>query len=321
MTLEQFANRVENAAHEYFGSRVQITSQKIMKNNGVELMGLIFMEKENDVAAAVYLDGYYEEYEKGMPLGEIIRRLIASYENNRPEERLQLDFFRDYGQVRTRLACRLINLEKNRELLEQVPHQVWLDLAVVPCCILLGDELGCACILIRYEHMKQWKIDEERLLEEAKANMQQVLRLEYTPMTNFFCEMLRQAAEEQLPEAEPGKEKEREALLDTFEGLLNGKRKTDGKEIIILSNIQHFYGASALLYPEALDLLEREKKNFFILPSSVHEVLLLADTGKESRLDLYRMVQEVNEKNVPQEEFLSDNVYYYDRAEKRVRIL
>ena len=126
MTLEQFVNKVRNAACAYFGDGLTITAQKIMKNNGVELTGLIFMERGRDIAATIYLDSYYEEYEEGMPLGEIVRKIIQAYEEHRPMEKLDLDFFRDYGQVRPRLACRLVNLEKNRELLEQVPHQVWL---------------------------------------------------------------------------------------------------------------------------------------------------------------------------------------------------
>ena len=84
--------------------------------------------------------------------------------------------------------------------------------------------------------------------------------------------------------------------------------------MFILSNAQHFYGASVLLYPDVLRTLAGRKKGFFILPSSVHEVLLLADTGRESRFELYQMVNEVNE-------FLSDNVYYFGREEGRIRIL
>ncbi len=321
MTLEQFVNKVRNAVCAYFGNGLRITVQKIMKNNSVELTGLIFMEKGSDIAATIYLDSYYAEYEEGMPFGEIIRKIIRAYEEHRPAEKLDLEFFRDYERVRGRLACRLVNLEKNRELLGQVPHQVWLDLAVVPCCILLGDELGCACILIRYEHMKQWEIDEGSLMKDALCNMQKILRLECVPMTDFLYDLMRQAAEEEITEADPGEEEEREYVLDQIAGLLSGRRRTEGKEMFILSNTQHFYGASALLYPDALKRLAGEGRGFFILPSSVHEVLLLADTGRESRYELYRMVNEVNEKNVPREEFLSDSVYYFDRKTGRIRIL
>lgn len=319
MTLEQFANKVRNAVSAYFGEGPGVTVQKIMKNNSVEMTGLIFMENGSDIAATIYLDSYYEEYEEGTPLGEIVGRLIRAYEEHRPSERLRLDFFRDYEQVRGRLACRLINLERNRELLEQVPHQVWLDLAVVPCCILMGDELGCACVLIRYAHMKRWGIGEESLMEDARRNMRQILRPECTPMTDFLYEMMYHAEMDGLPD--PGEAEQKEQIMEQIASLLSGCRRARERELFILSNTQHFYGASALLYPDLLSSVAGKRRGFFVLPSSVHEVLLLADTGKESRFELYRMVNEVNAKNVPQEEFLSDSVYYFDRETGKVRIL
>ena len=319
--MEQFVNKVRNAVCAYFGSGLKITVQKVMKNNGVEMTGLIFMERGSDIAAAIYLDSYYEEYEKGTPLGEIVRKVIRTYEERRPSERLNLDFFRDYAQVRTRLACRLVNLEKNRELLAQVPHQVWLDLAVVPCCVLMGDAFGCACILIRYGHMRDWETDEETLLADARGNMQKILRPECVPMMDFLYDMMRQTAQEQLPGAEPGDERAGEQILDQAAELLSGRIGTEEKGLLILSNTQHFYGASSLLYPDVQRLLKEGGRGFFILPSSVHEVLLLEDTGREDRYELYRMVREVNEKNVPREEFLSDSVYYFDGKTGRIRIL
>ena len=105
MTMEQFINKVSNAVRAYFGGGLDITVQKVMKNNGVEMTGLIFMEKGSDIAATIYLDSYYEAYGEGTPLGEIVRKLIRTYEEHRPAEKLNLDFFRDYGKVRTRLAA------------------------------------------------------------------------------------------------------------------------------------------------------------------------------------------------------------------------
>lgn len=320
MTLEQFVNKVENAVRAYFGNSLRITVQKIMKNNGVELTGLIFVERDSDVAATIYLDSYYDEYENGRPLGEIVKCLLRTYEKNRPGERMRLDFFRDYEQVKTKLACRLINLERNRELLERVPHQVWLDLAVVPCCVLMGDELGCACILISYEHMRYWPVEEERLLADARANMVQILKPEYTPMDTFLYDLMRRSVSEQLGGMETDDAGEQEKLLDKIAGLLAERRDAVGKNMYILSNTQHFYGAASLLYPGVLDRLAEEKRGIYILPSSVHEVVLLLDTEKVDRFGLYEMVGEVNERNVPEEEFLSDSVYYYDREKKKIRI-
>ena len=72
MTLEQFVNKVRNAACAYFGDGLTITAQKIMKNNGVELTGLIFMERGRDIAATIYLDSYFSQDQNGVPIDSII---------------------------------------------------------------------------------------------------------------------------------------------------------------------------------------------------------------------------------------------------------
>ena len=56
--------------------------------------------------------------------------------------------------------------------------------------------------------------------------------------------------------------------------------------------------------------------DYFILPSSIHEVLLLRDDGNMDYRALEAMVREINVTQVAPEERLSDQVYHYDAAEK-----
>ena len=56
--------------------------------------------------------------------------------------------------------------------------------------------------------------------------------------------------------------------------------------------------------------------DFFLLPSSIHEVILVPDNGKMDYRELEKMVHEVNETQVRPTERLSDNVYHYDSKEK-----
>ena len=65
---------------------------------------------------------------------------------------------------------------------------------------------------------------------------------------------------------------------------------------------------------------QKTGSDFFILPSSIHEVLLLPDTGREDSKGLKKVISEVNRTQVAPEEVLSDTLYRYDREEKRVVI-
>ena len=92
--------------------------------------------------------------------------------------------------------------------------------------------------------------------------------------------------------------------------------------VMVLSNRMGMFGAAVILYPGILqEIADGVGGNLYILPSSVHEVLILEDTGKENPMSLREMVEEVNATQVLPEEVLSGTVYYYDMALKRVRIV
>ena len=87
----------------------------------------------------------------------------------------------------------------------------------------------------------------------------------------------------------------------------------------VLTNKDKMFGASAMLYTEQMKRLAyRLQSDLLILPSSVHEVLLLPD-DHDREYDFYRqMVQEVNATQVDPEEILSDSLYRYDREKAEI---
>ena len=112
-------------------------------------------------------------------------------------------------------------------------------------------------------------------------------------------------------------------------GAEDGGQASAGEDIFlremplqVLSNAKRTHGAICMLYPDLLDgLAGKGQRNFYILPSSIHEVILLTDTGAESAGELKKMVTEVNRTQVAPEEVLSDSLYYYDSTDKRVKII
>ena len=75
-------------------------------------------------------------------------------------------------------------------------------------------------------------------------------------------------------------------------------------------------GAGILVYQDFMDkAAERVGGDFFILPSSIHEVLLVIDTGDMKADALRDMVKHINKAELKPEDILSDNVYHYDSKE------
>ena len=324
MEFEKFLEKVKNAVQAYFGENLRLTVSNVLKNNGVTLSGLIFMCEDSEVASTIYLNGFYEEYSQGQPFGEIVRRICAVYEENKPDQDLNMDFFNDYAKVRPKLACRLIHYEKNRQLLEKLPHRRFLDMAVVYCCIMMSDRIGCACVLINDSHMELWQASEEQLYQDTMDNMPRVLPVEFSSMDDFMFDVIRKAIQDKMEETPEEDSDGCQAMLDEVAEILVGwpKKENPERKMYILTNKQRFYGAASILYPGVLKkYADTRGCDFFIFPSSVHEVILLTDTGIEDREHLYDMVHEVNCQNVPQEELLSDSVYYFSRESGRITIL
>ena len=82
----------------------------------------------------------------------------------------------------------------------------------------------------------------------------------------------------------------------------------------IMTNRQEVNGASVLLYDDVLQTFALKKKtDFYIMPSSIHEVILIPKSKSPDLKDLNEMINEVNETQVQEEEVLSDHAYYYEK--------
>lgn len=102
-----------------------------------------------------------------------------------------------------------------------------------------------------------------------------------------------------------------ESVQNIAEVISNGMGSEN--PMFIVTNSQTVGGAGVIFYPEVMDQIgEGFQGNFFILPSSTHETLVIPDNGAFDYRVLEDMVQTINENEVAPEERLSDHVYHYD---------
>ena len=90
----------------------------------------------------------------------------------------------------------------------------------------------------------------------------------------------------------------------------------DDPGILVVTNTHKKHGASAVFYPGVIDELAKNLDgDFYIIPSSIHEVLVFPDEIKDV-LGINDMIQEVNASQVAPEEQLADHAYHYDAENK-----
>lgn len=275
---------------------MEISFQTITKNNGVRLHGCLLRRNESHIAPTLYMENFYDLYRGGMSVGEtaeaMLRICVSSLDDIR-----EFDFApEDWESVRKMIGMKVLGYERNPELLRRVPYIRYEDLAIVFIFVLKEAGIPGGVAVITSELTGLWGISAEELFAQARQSAPVLLE----PVVTNIREMIGDCPEEL------------EEVLDESAGSV---------DMYILTNRNQTYGASALFYPGLLEkVTEYLGGGFYILPSSVHEVILIPEAAGEPDA-LRRMVREVNRCEVPEDMILSDNVYYYDPEEKQFRIV
>lgn len=299
MEYKEFVCAVEKRMNRNLKGGVKASLYTAVKNNGRERRGILVESPGINVSPTIYLEEFYQRFQKGESMDIIIRDVLNFYDMVKYEKPLDVSCIDRYEAVRDKVVFKIVNTEQNRMLLEQVPHMELLDLSIVFYALLAVSREGTATMLINNEHLLQWKVSINLLYEEACKNVKRLLPAQLFTMQYAIDEILDPFSENQ------------ENLFEKKEGAED--------VMYVLSNPLRSFGAACMAYPEVLsmagDLLE---ENFYVLPSSVHEVILMPESKALEQSELDEMVTEINETQVAEEEILSGHTYYYERDSKRL---
>ena len=309
-TITDFAEAVRTETIKKLGGEYQVTVETKNKNNKAVYTGLHISRKGMEAEPLVYLDDYFKQYQNGnMTVSEAVECVVRASRKKGPS--VEIRQFLEYENVKDSIVYRLINTEMNRELLDDLPHMEFLDLSVVFCCLVMEEEDNPAFIWIHNIHMKLWDVTVEELYRAASENTQ---RLEKPELMNI---------EEILYDVLP------EKGFSLNENDRSMEEKTAGNNdaastvpVYVLSSRKRLQGAACMLYPDLLrKIADRMDSSYYIIPSSIHELLLIPAAGFADRDELKAMICEINDTHVAPEERLSYSLYGYDRKENKVEIL
>ena len=276
----------------------------VVKNNQVVMDALQITDTGRVHTPLIYLENFYEDYCLGTEPETILERIAAVYEESiYTGDLIEPDALLDFSRMRDRITLRLINAEKNSTLLESCPHRLMEDLAVTYRILAGKNHGGISTVLISDSLLKSWGIDEEMLHELACENslclFPPVVESLHSMMNDMFGAVLTLAGMN-IPDAP----------------------ECPDNEIYVLTNESRINGASVLCYSDALQWFGKKiNSDFYVLPSSIHEVLLLSEKSGFCPEDLKTIVEKANKMVVLEEEILSDNVYFYSRDRRELKCL
>lgn len=290
MTYQHFVELISNQLTLFLEGDTIAETHTSLKNNGVTRLGVTISDPDINISPTIYLEEFYKQYQNGVHLLDIIQDIMDIYKEVRFEHSWEIGELHKFDNIRQKVAYKLIHKKDNAQLLQDVPYITYHDLAIVFFLLMEISNSGSGTILITNEMTRFWDVTVEDLYQVASINTPHLLPADFKPMRTVVCEML-------------GTNCTEEDLADNH--------------MYILTNTIRQFGATTILYKDILEDISNElRDDFYILPSSIHEVIILPRRYSPSPENLDEMIVEINETQVSLDEVLSDHAYYYSRLHK-----
>lgn len=239
------------------------------KANGVLLIGIESNKRKGNISPRFYINDLYN---KGFSVKEVANMCLK--EMNTSAINIDLDFIRDFKKVKPLLRCALFNKATNKQVFVSAKGYGYSDLIICPRISIDNiDVIGSGTVYVTNQLLESWGTDAKELVRIGLEN--EVVSV--NGIVDTLKEMNYKEADE-LPDL----------------------------QMLVLSNDAKQLGAvSAIAYRK--QLMNRFPNGYLVLPSSIHEVLIM--DIKEYKPEFDSMVKEINEMQVAPEERLSDRVY------------
>lgn len=191
-----------------------------------------------------------------------------------------------YNRMLNKVRVQMVTRDGNAERLAEVPHIDMLDMAAVFRVVVPGDE-STVSTAVTNSLLRRFNVTPEKFRQDA------------------------------LLAAETNNPVRIEGLGNVLSGLENREDDPYDSPLVFAGTRDQMWGAGVMAYPKFMEeAAQKIGGDFFLLPSSVHEVLLLPDDGTIEADYLKELVTTVNMTEVAPEERLTNNAYHYDARER-----
>lgn len=297
MMFDEFKKAVVEGIRNWLPENFEVADVQlnvVKKNNDVKLTGLTIQGVGQKVTPVIYLENFYEYYKDGMDMDTILRKIAEIRMENDNDNIMKGIQVLDFSAMKYKLFPRLLSAEWNQDILRKRPHIFIEDLAVTFYIDMGHVEQGTMSIPVTYQMMESWGKTEDELYHVAVDNLSELNEGTFDSLYQVMRELLKVDAPAEM--------------MDLM--------IPEDEKVFVLSKRDKVYGASMLLDKQMMKkVIDQIGENFLILPSSIHECLIVVPSYGMEPDDYKDMVCSVNATSVEEEERLSNNVYRYSLEE------
>lgn len=293
LSYQEFKDTIRTHILEYMPNSQDssVTINEVRKNNGITLDGLMVRKPEERISPTVYLESYYDDYKKGMSVENCMHKIAVTIDSAKEQARIfDVEHLLNYEDMKSKIYISVVNFHNNQELLSQVPFDHKGDLAIVVRALASQNPNENASFLIKNDMLEKYGISREQLFADAYSNSPVLMPSSFTSMRDVLQEMIHENLEDLMPE---------------------------DVQMYVLTNEQKIRGASTMFYPGVMDMIHEKLGDFTIIPSSIHEVIIVPADTANSRV-MEAMIGEVNTTCVDAQEILADKPLTYDSVAKEI---
>lgn len=292
MNYQQFVMALKTKVADILGESATVTIHTALKNNGYERVGLTISEKHINLSPTIYLEEYFKYFEDDDSIDDIADSILHVYREVRFDHSWQVHTISNFEIIKEKIVYKIIHAPQNETLLKTLPSLPYLDFAVVFYILFEVDDNGTATIPVTEDLLRLWNTSLKKLFHIAMKNTPKLLPPVFKPMRIVVEELLGHPYDEDLQ---------------------------DDDIMFVLTNPLRSLGAACILYDNVLlHIGNFLKENYYVLPSSIHEVIIIPESQAPGKETLNDMIAEINETQVAIEDVLSNHVYYYDRESEEL---
>ncbi|MCI6432932.1 MAG: DUF5688 family protein [Lachnospiraceae bacterium] len=284
LSKKEFSRLFLMETRNQVSAQIQVEEKRITKINQT-VMGVV-LSQDSGLGAVIYPEQYYNQFEKGEDIENIVAEVLQATLGDEFQKKSRYleetkQIIGNYDKVKEHIYPIMVNYEQNRSLLRNVPHERYLDLAVIAAYM---PRKGYD-IKITNSLAYSWEKKGDEILQQAREN----------------------AASKTPPK------------VMTLDSLIGDEILTDNVPLYILTNSELKYGAFSITDTKLFSDMEKSMGELYVFPSSIHEVLVTP--AKDTAFDpiaLEEMVRDINQSHVEPGEVLANHIYRFKEGSMRI---
>ncbi len=285
MSREEFTDAISAELQDQLPSDYMLQTKEVIKANDRPYTALSITKEGTNIGVVIYAENLYAEYEGGRSVEEIASTVVKRVQDEPIQDSAVPAFDREF--VLDHVYFRMANASMNQRRFENVPTfpaQGAEDIALYPCV----DVQVCGrsgVTTLNKDQIAGLDITLDELHSAAQRNTER--RVEIVPLSEVLA------------------------------GLIGAEAEMFDSPFFVTVDKEAGAGAAGASLFGAPGVLKQMEGDYYIIPSSVHEVLLLPKDILDSTDYLHEMVHDVNSNVLEPEDFLSDHVYESNGGEVR----